>query len=89
MDDDFDDFEESGDSPKERIDELESRIEELEEGSSAGSSDIAFVVYGAFGYFVGLPLAMVLSWSRNASILYCIWHGSMSWAYVVYFALTR
>lgn len=74
---------------EDRIEELESRIEELEQGSSVNRAEIAFLVYGAFGYFVGLTLAMILSWSRNASILYCIWHGLWSWVYVVYFAVTR
>lgn len=38
---------------------------------------------------IGIPLAMVLSWSRNSSILYCIGHGIASWLYVIYFAWTR
>ena len=38
---------------------------------------------------IGIPLAMILSWSRNASILYCIGHGIASWIYVIYFAFTR
>jgi hypothetical protein len=82
VEDDFDDSE-YGDSPKERLDELESRIEELE------ASSPQHTVLLVFFYFFGVPLAMILSWSRDASILYCIWHGCMSWAYVVYFALTR
>lgn len=37
----------------------------------------------------GAILAMVLSWSKNGSILYCIGHGIASWIYVVYYAFTR
>jgi len=40
-------------------------------------------------YLFGSCLAMILSWSRNASILYCIGHGLASWVYVIYFAFTR
>lgn len=40
-------------------------------------------------WLIGLVLAMILSWSRNGSILYCIGHGIASWIYVVYFAFTR
>jgi hypothetical protein len=38
---------------------------------------------------IGIPLAMVLSWSRNSSVLYCVGHGIASWLYVIYFAWTR
>jgi hypothetical protein len=88
MGDDFDDSE-YGDSPKGRIDELESRIDELESGTAEGVGSIGVLFFLAGFYFFGVVLAMILSWSRNASILYCIWHGCMSWAYVVYFALAR
>jgi hypothetical protein len=44
---------------------------------------------GAFAWGLGTILAMILSWSRNASILYCIGHGIASWIYVIYFAFTR
>jgi hypothetical protein len=36
-----------------------------------------------------MAIAVVLSWSRNASILWCILHGGLSWLYVIDFALTR
>ena len=70
-------------------DDLESRVEELEaklahEGSSSGSGVGCATLYG-----FGTPLAMILSWSKNGSILWCIAHGLASWFYVIYFALTR
>jgi hypothetical protein len=34
-------------------------------------------------------IAVVCSWERNRSILWAIIHGTLSWFYVIYFALTR
>ena len=63
-----------------RIDELESKLED-----EAGDSPYGAVI----GYASGMTLAMILSWSRNGSILWCMAHGLVSWIYVIYFALTR
>jgi hypothetical protein len=41
------------------------------------------------GLTLGMALAMILSFSRNDSILWAILHGILSWIYVVYYALTR
>ncbi len=41
------------------------------------------------GITMGTALAMILSWSKNGSILWAIIHGFLSWAYVIYFALAR
>jgi len=79
----------------ERLDELEDRINALEDTSQLealndrlneleGQNHSLSLVYG-----MGMMLAMILSWSRNASILYCILHGLFSWLYVIYFAWTR
>ena len=38
---------------------------------------------------IGSAMSIVLSWSRNASILWAILHGVLSWLYVIYFAATR
>jgi len=67
----------------ERLEKIEERLEELESRGYGGSTGLSL------GYAVGMSLATVLSWSRNASILWCILHGLLSWAYVGYFALTR
>lgn len=40
-------------------------------------------------YYWGGCLAMILSWSRNASVLYCVIHGPLSWVYVIFFELTK
>lgn len=73
----------SDDDDESRIEELERRIDELE------STPPVTVTGLSLGYAMGLSLAMVLSWSRNASILWCLLHGLCSWVYVIYFALTR
>ncbi|HEY7615283.1 MAG TPA: hypothetical protein VH744_00630 [Terriglobales bacterium] len=41
------------------------------------------------GYAMGMALAIVLSWSKHASILWCVGHGLLSWGYVIYFAANR
>ncbi len=41
------------------------------------------------GITMGTALAMILSWSKNGSILWAVLHGFLSWIYVIYFALTR
>ena len=41
------------------------------------------------GIGIGVALAIVISWSKNASILWAIVHGVLSWIYVIYFAVTR
>lgn len=68
----------------EQVEELEFRLKELE---SRLKESKAQAVGG--GWALGMAIAVVLSWSRNASILWCIFHGILSWLYVVYFAVTR
>jgi hypothetical protein len=41
------------------------------------------------GVSLGSVMAVVLSWTRNRSILWAILHGILSWLYVFYFAATR
>ena len=41
------------------------------------------------GIGFGAALAIVISWSQNASVLWAIIHGVLSWIYVIYYALTR
>jgi hypothetical protein len=43
--------------------------------------------YYVTGIGMGGSLAMVLSYSINHSILWCILHGFFSWFYVIYFAI--
>ncbi|MHB8413573.1 MAG: hypothetical protein ACYDDI_16725 [Candidatus Acidiferrales bacterium] len=82
---DTDELNEEAEPPggDERLGEIEQRLDELESRGSASSTGLSL------GYAIGMSLAIVLSWSRNASILWCILHGLLSWAYVAYFALTR
>lgn len=41
------------------------------------------------GIGLGSAIAVVCSWQRNRSILWAAIAGLLSWAYVVYFAMTR
>ena len=60
-----------------RIDELVQRIEEIESEEEEKSGNGAGCVF--LGYAMGMTMAMILSWSRNASILWCMLHGLFSW----------
>ena len=39
------------------------------------------------GIGLGAAIAVVISWSRNKSILWAIIHGALSWLYVIYYYL--
>jgi len=41
------------------------------------------------GVGLGAVLAVVLSWDRNRSILWAIFHGICTWVYVIWWAMTR
>ncbi|MCG8435321.1 MAG: hypothetical protein MJA83_14950 [Gammaproteobacteria bacterium] len=41
------------------------------------------------GVSFGTALAIVISWSKNSSILWAIFHGILSWFYVIYHVFTR
>ena len=41
------------------------------------------------GISMGSALAIVISWSKSASVLWAIFHGMLSWVYVLYHVLTR
>jgi hypothetical protein len=45
--------------------------------------------YAKAGASFGSALAIAISWSVHKSILWAIFHGFLSWVYVIYFALTR
>ena len=65
---------------EQRVSQLESQIQASPKGREAG---------GVLGYTMGMSLAMILSWAKNGSILWCIIHGMLSWIYVIYFAIVR
>ena len=66
-----------------RIEALEERLEESEQNQQSSRNGLAG------GYLLGTTIAVTISWSKNASILWCILHGILSWFYVIYFAFTR
>jgi hypothetical protein len=79
-----DDVDTSKEELQERIEKMEERVDALENKFDRLSQS------AATGFYVlGTAIAAVLSWSRNASILWCILHGLLSWIYVIYFAITR
>jgi hypothetical protein len=80
-------FEDRIDELQQTIDELEETIKALKDKDETSSNGIT----GGYllGTAIGTAIAVVLSWSRNASILWCILHGIFSWVYVIYFAITR
>lgn len=45
-------------------------------------------VYVGPGVGLGTIIAVVISWSRNKSILWAIIHGILGWLYVIYALLT-
>jgi len=46
-------------------------------------------VYIAPGVGLGTIIAVVISWSRNKSVLWAIIHGILSWFYVIYALIVR
>jgi hypothetical protein len=42
-----------------------------------------------YGLTFGSALAIVISWSVNQSILWAIFHGFLSWFYVLWYVVTR
>lgn len=41
------------------------------------------------GITFGTALAIAISWSVNHSILWAMFHGLLSWFYVIYYAIVR
>lgn len=41
------------------------------------------------GIGMGSAIAIAISWTKNQSILWAIFHGFISWIYVIYHAFTR
>jgi hypothetical protein len=41
------------------------------------------------GASFGSALAITISWSLHKSIIWAMIHGFFSWAYVIYYAITR
>ena len=69
------------------IEELSERVEALESSAEQSGSTSRDGI--GLGCALGMAIAVTLSWSKNASLLWCILHGLLSWGYVVYFAATR
>jgi len=78
MDDEYQDYEESGsEDTEQRLDDLESRIDELEGSNGWGNAATS-------GYGLGSLLAAILSWDLNHAVGWVVIHGLLSWFYVIY-----
>jgi len=55
----------------------------------ANGPDYGRPVYLFPGVGLGTIIAVVVSWSRNHSILWAIIHGILGWLYVIYAILVR
>jgi len=53
------------------------------------NDEYARPVYLFPGVGLGTVVAVVVSWSRNKSILWAIVHGILGWLYVIYALLVR
>jgi hypothetical protein len=53
---------------------------------SGGPNDPVYMqpVYVGPGVGLGTIIAVVISWSRNKSVLWAIIHGILGWLYVIY-----
>lgn len=74
---------------RDRIDTLEESIRALTLGLYRVSKVAVEAPIAWAAWSFGMAIAVVLSWSRSTSILWCLLHGFLSWVYVIYFALTR
>lgn len=57
--------------------------------TSPYNSGYAQPVYVGPGIGLGTIIAVVISWSRNKSILWAIIHGILGWLYVIYAILVK
>jgi dienelactone hydrolase len=67
-----------------RLEELESRVDEVKSAQSEGARSAA-----SAGYCVGAALATVLSWDTRHAIALAAFHGLLSWLYVAYYVATH
>lgn len=40
-------------------------------------------------YSLGATLAVVLSWDKNHAVLWALFHGLISWFYVIYYVIAN
>ena len=73
-------YEDDGQSDVEgRLDDLESRVDELGRGAAAGGAAYSF----------GATLAMILSWHSFHAVLWALLAGIFSWFYVIYYLVVN
>lgn len=64
---------------EDRLDDLESKMDELDRGAAAGSA----------AYTFGAALAMILSWHSFHAVLWALLAGIFSWLYVIYYVIVN
>ena len=57
--------------------------------AATGNPEYSRPAYIAPGIGLGTVIAVVISWSRNKSILWAIIHGILGWFYVIYAILVK
>ena len=58
-------------------------------GNSTGDPVYAQPGYYGTGIGLGTLIAVLVSWSRNKSILWAIIHGILGWLYVIYAIIVK
>ncbi len=58
-------------------------------GPGPANDDYGQPAYVGPGIGLGTIIAVVISWSRNKSILWAIIHGILGWLYVIYALLVK
>lgn len=79
MEDELEDYPD----PSADLDELASRVEELENRSRSGYAGVSA------GYAIGSALATVLSWNAFHAVLWAALAGFFSWFYVIYYVIAH
>lgn len=42
-----------------------------------------------YGIGFGSAIAIVISWSRNRSVVFAVIHGLLGWLYIIYYLITK
>jgi hypothetical protein len=97
------DLESITDDHESKIDDLESEVEDLITSITALESQVkelenaieggAILIKVLYGYLLpawalGMAVSVALSWQRNHSTLWALFHGVISWFYLFYYWIT-
>jgi predicted nuclease with TOPRIM domain len=65
------------------LDDLESRLDEVEKSEASGDSRLGAI------YSLGATLAAILSWHSFHAVLWALLAGLLSWLYVIYYLVVN